>query len=86
MPRQWGADEMLDVLVEQAGLPGDDRPADLAVTFENIGLDSLAYIQLQAAVHEKFGVELPDDFPKDDTLAQILAMVNVRLSEQQEVA
>ncbi len=86
MPRLWGADEMLDVLVEQAGLPTADRPADLGVTFEDIGLDSLAYIQLQAAVHEKFGIEIPDDFPKDDSLAEILATVNAHLSEQQEVA
>ncbi|MGF7236971.1 MAG: acyl carrier protein [Frankia sp.] len=86
MPQQWGADEMLDVLVEQAGLPSADRPGDLGVTFQDIGLDSLAYIQLQAAVHEALGVEIPDDFPKDDTLAEILATVNAHLSEQQGVA
>ena len=86
MAPQWGADDMLDILVEQAGLPREDRPTDLAVTFEDIGLDSLAYIQLQAAVHDAFGIELPDDFPKELTLAEILASVNERLSVQREVA
>lgn len=81
MALQWTADELLDFLVEQAGLPVEDRPADLDVTFTDIGLDSLAYLQLQAEVQERFGVDLPGEAPEGFTLADILAAVNSALPQ-----
>ncbi|CAI7980869.1 MULTISPECIES: acyl carrier protein [Parafrankia] len=85
MPLQWTADELLDFLVEQAGLPPEDRPTELGVTFTDIGLDSLAYLQLQAEVQERFGVDLPNEAPEGYTLADILTTVNSALL-QSEVA
>ncbi|EFC86573.1 acyl carrier protein [Parafrankia sp. EUN1f] len=76
MSMQWTADELLGFLVEQAGLPPEDRPADLDVTFTDIGLDSLAYLQLQAEVQSRFDVELPSEAPEGLTLADIMATVN----------
>jgi minimal PKS acyl carrier protein len=76
MAQTWTADGLLDFLVEQAGLAPADRPATLDVTFTDIGLDSLAYLQLQSEVSASFGVELPADPPPDLTLAAILAAVN----------
>lgn len=80
----WGEREMLDILVEQAGLPPEERPTDLDVTFGQLGLDSLAYIQLQAAVHGSFGIELPDEFPAEATLAAILADIQRRIGARTE--
>jgi minimal PKS acyl carrier protein len=57
-------------------LPPTDCPDTLDVTFSDIGLDSLAYLQLQSEVHGLFGVELPTEPPEHFTLAQILATVN----------
>jgi minimal PKS acyl carrier protein len=76
MAQTWTEDGLLDFLVEQAGLPPADRPATLDVTFTDIGLDSLAYLQLQSEVMAAFGVELPAEPPADLTLAAILATVN----------
>lgn len=76
MPARWTADGLLDFLVTQAGLPPADRPGSLDVTFADIGLDSLAYLQLQAEVHGLFEVELPAEPPPSLTLGQILATVN----------
>lgn len=76
MPQLWNVDGLLDWLVQEAGLPPQHRPDRLDVTFEQIGLDSLAYLQLQAVVHDRFGVELPPDGPADYTLDVILATVN----------
>ncbi|CUU53568.1 minimal PKS acyl carrier protein [Parafrankia irregularis] len=76
MSMQWTADDLLGFLVEQAGLPPEDRPADLDVTFTDIGLDSLAYLQLQAEVQARFDVELPNEAPEGLTLADIMATVN----------
>ena len=85
MPQQWSAEELLDFLVDQAGLAAEDRPATLDVTFADIGLDSLAYLQLQSEVQDRFGIELPAEPPEDFTLAQILDTVNGALV-QREVA
>jgi minimal PKS acyl carrier protein len=76
MPVRWTADGLLDFLVAQAGLPPGDRPGSLDVTFADVGLDSLAYLQLQAEVYGMFGVELPAEPPSDYTLGQILVAVN----------
>lgn len=76
MPAQWTPNGLLDFLVTQAGLPPSDRPATLDVTFTDIGLDSLAYLQLQSEVYGLFGVELPAELPERFTLAQILDTVN----------
>ncbi|MBL7632292.1 acyl carrier protein [Frankia sp. CN6] len=76
------ADDLLDFLVEQAGLLLEDRPADLHVTFSDIGLDSLAYLQLQSEIFGRFDVELPAYPPDDYTLADILAAVNAVLLPQ----
>ncbi|OAA20012.1 minimal PKS acyl carrier protein [Frankia sp. EI5c] len=81
MSTQWTADELLGFLEEQAGLPPEDRPANLDVTFTDIGLDSLAYLQLQAEVQERFGVDLPNEAPEGFTLADIMATVNNALLE-----
>lgn len=86
MSLQWNADELLGFLEEQAGLPPEDRPSDLDVTFTDIGLDSLAYLQLQAEVQARFGVDLPNEAPEDFTLADILATVNGALLLQPEHA
>ncbi|WP_462186587.1 MULTISPECIES: acyl carrier protein [unclassified Frankia] len=85
MPRQWSADALLDFLVEQAGLPSDERPTDLDVTFIDIGLDSLAYLQLSAEVAGTFGVDLPAELPESWTLAEILATVNAAFDQHETV-
>jgi minimal PKS acyl carrier protein len=85
MPQQWTADALLDFLVDQSGLPSEDRPADLAVSFVDIGLDSLAYLQLSAEVAAAFGVDLPAEMPEGYTLVEILDTVNEALGEREPV-
>jgi minimal PKS acyl carrier protein len=80
MPQQWDTTALFNFLVTQAGLPEDDLPSSLDVTFEDIGLDSLAYLQLQSEVFGSVGVELPADPPPGYTLADILNAVNLALT------
>ncbi len=82
MPVAWTADDLFEFLVTRAGLPSADRPSSLDVTFADLGLDSLAYLQLQAEVHGRFGVELPAE-PPTLTLGQILATVNSTFSRHE---
>jgi minimal PKS acyl carrier protein len=82
MPKQWDAAALFEFLVTQTGLPEDDLPTSLDVTFSDIGLDSLAYLQLQSEVTATAGVELPADPPPGYTLADILDAVNLALTAQ----
>jgi minimal PKS acyl carrier protein len=82
MSTQWDANALFDFLVTRAGLPEDDLPITLDVTFEDIGLDSLAYLQLQSEVLDAVGVELPADPPPGYTLADILGTVNLALASR----
>jgi|KBSSwiStaDraftv2_1062776.scaffolds.fasta_scaffold38445_4 minimal PKS acyl carrier protein len=82
MPKQWDSAALFEFLVTQAGLPQEDLPSTLDVTFEDIGLDSLAYLQLQSEVFGSTGVELPADPPPGYTLADILDAVNLALTAQ----
>jgi minimal PKS acyl carrier protein len=83
VPVVWTADDLFDLLVSRVGLPPSERPASLDVTFADIGLDSLAYLQLQAEVHGRFGVELPAEIPADYTLGKILTDVNAAVGRQE---
>jgi acyl carrier protein len=64
----------MDLLVETAGLPVADRSLDPAATLGDVGLDSLAFLQLQAEVSQRHGIELPDD-QAQATFGDIVAFV-----------
>jgi acyl carrier protein len=72
--------DLMGILVARIGLPRDAVTDDPQETFEGIGLDSLARIQLNAQLEERYGVELDDDRPYE-TFGELLAFVNEELSE-----
>jgi acyl carrier protein len=75
MPRQrFTQSDLMDLLVETAGLPAADRSMDPAATFTDVGLDSLAFLQLQAELSQRYGIELPDD-QAHGTFGDIVASV-----------
>jgi aromatase len=67
---------LMDVLVQTAGLPPEARTGDPARTLADVGLDSLAFLQLQSEVQLRYGVELPDGPLKDATFGEMVAAVN----------
>ncbi|MCK9895841.1 acyl carrier protein [Frankia sp. AgB32] len=85
MPQEWTADALLDFLVDQVGLPQEDRPSTLMVSLTDIGLDSLAYLHLSAEVADVFGVDLPAEMIPGQSLAEILDTVNAALGEREPV-
>ncbi|MEU4240820.1 acyl carrier protein [Actinoplanes sp. NPDC026619] len=72
--------DLMGILVARIGLPRDAVTDDPAETFEGIGLDSLARIQLNAQLEEQYGVEVDDERPYE-TFGELLALVNEELSE-----
>jgi len=63
-------------LVRKAGFPPTARPTDGTEMLTDFGLDSLAVIQLQAELQDRYGVDLPDEGSDAYTFNDILAYVN----------
>jgi minimal PKS acyl carrier protein len=79
-------DDLMQLLVTKAGLPATARTDDPLRTFGDLGLDSLAFLQLQSELQTLYGVELPDDNPLSYTIGEIVAGVNERLTTEERVA
>jgi minimal PKS acyl carrier protein len=80
--QRFSISDLMDVLVRLAGLPQEARSGDANHTFSDVGLDSLAFLQLQAELQGRYGFELPDDRPQAYTFGDIVALVNERLAER----
>jgi acyl carrier protein len=78
-----GLDDLKRILVERVGLPKEDIPDDLSTTFEQLGLDSLAFMEISLAVEQEYGLEVgEDDAQRILTLGDALDYVNGRLAEE----
>jgi acyl carrier protein len=73
-------DDLMDVLVQQAGLPAAARTGDPAKGFADVGLDSLAFLQLQTELADRYGFEMPTDRVQDYTFGDIVTHVSSRLA------
>ena len=57
----FGPAELRHILVDRVGLPEDAIPADPATTFADLGLDSLARVELVLAMQQDHGIPVPDE-------------------------
>ncbi len=74
------------ILVERIGLGEADVPDDGDVAFADLGLDSLAIVELQLAVQQIYGFTIPDeDAGAIRTTAEAIAYVNERLATPEVV-
>jgi len=72
------------ILVDRVGLPEDKVVDDPAATFESMGLDSLAFVEIQLAIQQEYGFTIPDeDADKLVTVGEGIDYVNQRLAEQE---
>jgi acyl carrier protein len=67
--------DLMDLLTEKAGLPPAARTTDPDARFEDIGLDSLAFLSMQTELEERYGTAMPDDSPGRYTFGEIVATV-----------
>jgi len=79
-------DDLMQLLVTKVGLPTEMRTDDPQKTFSDLGLDSLAFLQLQSELQAMYGFELPDDRPLAFSVGDITAAINTRLSRDEEPA
>ncbi|GAB3601234.1 hypothetical protein GCM10027586_03980 [Kineococcus gypseus] len=70
-------DDLMDLLVAKVGLPAAARTDDPSTSFLDLGLDSLAFLQLQTELQQAFGLPVDEEaHAEDHTLGDIVAMVN----------
>jgi acyl carrier protein len=63
-------------------LPEDDVTNDPEAKFEDMGLDSLAFVEIQLAMQQEYGFEIPDEDAQEiTTVGQSIEYVNRKLAE-----
>jgi acyl carrier protein len=79
-------DDLKHILVERIGLSEAEVPEDLDTTFAELGLDSLAVVELQLSLQQDYGVSIPDeDADAIGTLREAINYANHRLLSTQVV-
>ena len=72
------------ILVDRVGLAEEDVVDDPDATFDSMGLDSLAFVEIQLAMQQEYGFTIPDeDAERITTVGQSIDYVNERLAEQE---
>jgi len=75
-------DDLKRILVDLVGLPEDDVTNDPEAKFEDMGLDSLAFVEIQLAMQQEYGFEIPDEDAQEIiTVGQSIEYVNRKLAE-----
>lgn len=73
--------DLLDILVVETGISRESIDDSPDSTFADFGLDSLAFLQLQAVLEDRYGAEL-DTEDQHVPLNQLVSVVNGAGSQQ----
>jgi acyl carrier protein len=80
---QFDFDDLKRILVDRIGLPEGDVKNDPSVTFDEIGLDSLAFVEIQLAMEQDYGITVGDEDAENiHTFGEAINYVNRQLAEQ----
>ena len=75
-------DDVKDILVNRVGLPEEKVVNDPNLSFEDMGLDSLAFVEIQLAMQQQYGFTIPDeDAAEITTIGEAIEYTNRRLQE-----
>jgi len=76
--------DLKDILVDRVGVPEPLVKDDLNQSFEDLGLDSLAIVDLQLAIKQKYGIAIADhETVHIKTLGGALEFTNRRIGEKE---
>jgi minimal PKS acyl carrier protein len=80
--QEFTFEDLKDILVNRVGLPEDTVTDDLSASFDDMGLDSLAFVEIQLAMQQQYGFTIPDEDAQDiTTVGQAIDYTNRRLQE-----
>jgi acyl carrier protein len=84
MAQTFAFADLKHILVDRVGLPEDDVVDDADASFEDMGLDSLAFVEIQLAMQQEYGFTISDeDAARITTVGEAISYVNGRLAEQE---
>ena len=79
---QFGFEDLKKILVDRVGLPEEDVKDDPSLTFDDMGLDSLAFVEIQLAMEQDYGINVTDDDAENiHTVGEAIDFANRRLAE-----
>jgi len=82
--REFTFEDLKDILVNRVGLPDAAVVDDPEATFDDMGLDSLAFVEIQLAMQQEYGFTIPDeDAEHIHKVGQAINYVNQRLSAKE---
>jgi acyl carrier protein len=82
--REFTFEDVKNILVNRIGVPEDAVVNDPNLTFEQLGLDSLAFVEIQLAMQQEYGFTIPDeDAEQITTVGEAIEYTNRRLGEQE---
>jgi acyl carrier protein len=81
--QQFTFEDLKEILVNRVGLSESQVIDDPSASFEDMGLDSLAMVEIQLAVQQKYGFDIPEeDVDRIATVDNAIQYTNRRLQEQ----
>jgi acyl carrier protein len=84
MAQTFAFDDLKTILVDRVGLPEEAVVDDPEASFEDMGLDSLAFVEIQLAMQQEYGFTIPEEDADTITnVGQAITYVNRRLTEQE---
>lgn len=86
MPEQtkFAFEDLKRILVDRVGLPEADVVDDPQATFEDMGLDSLAFVEIQLAMQQEYGFTIADEDAETIlSVGEAIDYVNRRLDEKE---
>jgi acyl carrier protein len=80
---QFGFEDLKRILVDRIGLAEAAVKDDPSTTFDEAGLDSLAFVEVQLAMEQDYGVTVTDEDAENiHTFGDAIDFVNRQLAEQ----
>jgi minimal PKS acyl carrier protein len=80
--QEFTFEDLRNILVNRVGLPEDAVVDDPEASFEDMGLDSLAFVEIQLAIQQDYGFTIPDEDAQEiTTVGQAIEYSNRRLQE-----
>ncbi len=82
MADQFTYEDLRGILVNRVGIPEEELDSDTDKTFDDLGIDSLGFMEIQHEVELRYGFEVTiEDAQEILTLDDAITYVNRRLQE-----
>jgi acyl carrier protein len=80
--QEFTFEDLKNILVNRVGLPEEQVVDDPSARFEDMGLDSLAFVEIQLAMQQDYGFTIPDeDAEQITTVGEAIDYTNRRMGE-----